>query len=84
MSVLDPLGFGIPRVVKRDGADIERVIYHQPLRRVLAFLGYDINDLCNDWFVKNRVWGFYKLSRDIERSCEVSDLERQWNPTGAH
>lgn len=82
MSLQSTLGFGIPRLVIRDGSDTQLVMIHRPLRRVLDFLGYDIDDVCNDWLAKNKVAGFYKLYREIQRTGEISDLERQWNPTG--
>jgi hypothetical protein len=83
MTLPNSLGFIIPRLTIRDGTEIERVIAHLPLQRVLSFLGYGIDDVCNDWLAKSRVIGYYKLYREVERSCEVTDLERQWNPTGA-
>jgi hypothetical protein len=82
MSTTNPLGFGVPRLAVRDGTDIERVIVQRPLQRVLAFLGYSIDDVCNDPIVRNQVIGYYKLHREVLRTCEVADLERQWNPTG--
>ena len=83
MTMPNPLGFIIPRLTIRDGTEIERVIANFPLRRVLNFLGYSIDDVCNDWLARSRVIGYYKLYREIERSTEVTDLERQWNPMGA-
>ncbi len=82
MSLINPLGFGIPRLEIRYGTEIERIIVRRPLHRVLSFLGHDINDVCNDPIVKNQVIGYYKLYREVQRSCEVVDLERQWNATG--
>jgi hypothetical protein len=32
--------------------------------------------------VKNKVLGYFKLHKFVERRCEVVDLERQWNPLG--
>ena len=58
---------------------VERVV-QRPLNRVLAFTGRTIDDVVNDPMVKNQVYGYYKLYRQIERSSEVRDLERQWNP----
>ena len=59
---------------------VERVV-QRPLNRVLAFLGRTINDVVNDPIVKNQVYGYYKVHRQVERASEVRDLERQWNPT---
>ena len=57
-------------------------IVQRPLNRVLAFTGRTIDDVVNDRMVKNQVYGYYKLYRQIERAGEIRDLERQWNPTG--
>ena len=59
---------------------VERVV-QRPLNRVLSFTGRTIDDVVNDPMVKNQVYGYYKLYRQIERAAEVRDLERQWNPT---
>ena len=59
---------------------VERVV-QRPLNRVLAFTGRTIDDVVNDPMVKNQVYGYYKLFRQIERAGEVRDLERQWNAT---
>ena len=59
---------------------VERVV-QRPLNRVLAFLGRTIDDVVNDHIVKNQVFGYYKLHRQVERASEIRDLERQWNPT---
>ena len=59
---------------------VERVV-QRPLNRVLAFIGRTIDDVVNDPIVKNQVYGYYKLHRQIERTSEIRELERQWNPT---
>jgi hypothetical protein len=59
---------------------VERVV-QRPLNRVLAFLGRGIDDVVNDPIVKNQVYGFYKLHRQVQRAGEVRELERQWNRT---
>jgi hypothetical protein len=59
---------------------IERVV-QRPLNRVLAFLGRGIDDVVNDPIVKNQVYGYYKLHRQVTRAGEVRELERQWNRT---
>ena len=82
MSAMDSLGFGIPRLRLRDGTEVERIIVQRPLQRVLAFLGRSIHDVVNDPIVKNQVYGFYKLHRQVQRTCEVVDLERWWNGKG--
>jgi hypothetical protein len=79
MSALDSLGYGIPRLRLPTGTDVERVIVQRPLQRVLSFLGRTIDDVINDPIVRNQVYGYYKLSRQVERGCEVVELERWWN-----
>jgi hypothetical protein len=79
--------FGLP--LRLGGSDdqadfpeplVERVV-QRPLNRVLAFLGRSIDDVVNDPIVKNQVYGYYKLHRQVWRAGEVRELERQWNRT---
>jgi hypothetical protein len=56
-----------------------QVMFQQPLHRVLAFIGCTIDDVVNDSIVKNKVLGFYKLHKQVERGCEIVELERWWN-----
>ena len=79
MSAVNPLGFGTLRLSIRHGPGVERIIEQRPLRRVLAFLGYSIDDVINDPIVRNKVFGFYKLQRQVDRAMEVTELERWWN-----
>jgi hypothetical protein len=51
----------------------------RPLQRILAFRGRSIDDVVNDRIVKNEIYGYYKLHRQVGRTCEVVGLERQWN-----
>ncbi len=51
----------------------------RPLQRVLAFRGRSIDDVVNHWFVKNEILGYWKLHKQIDRSGEILELERQWN-----
>jgi hypothetical protein len=74
-----PLGFSTPRLSLHGGPSIERIVQQRPLRRVLAFLGYSIDDVINDPIVRNKVLGFYKLQRQVDRAMEVTELERWWN-----
>lgn len=76
---LENLGFGIPRVLRRDDEKIEQVLTQRPLQRVLAFIGCTIDDVVNSPIAKNQVRGYYKLHRQVERQGEITDLERQWN-----
>lgn len=82
MRAMNPLiGFGFgPRHLPAEELDqMQHVIVQQPLRRVLAFTGRSIHDVVNCPIVKNEVLGFYKLTRQVERMSEISELERWWN-----
>jgi hypothetical protein len=82
MDPANPLGFGAPRLSRTTGPNTEHLLTHRPLHRVLAFTGRSIHDVVNNPIVKREVIGYYKLYRNIERSAEIGDLERQWNPLG--
>ena len=75
---------GLDRVtLEGDVLPAERLVVQQhPLHSVLRFLDRDIDDVVNDPIVKNQVIGYFKLHRQVQRACEVVDLERQWNPQG--
>jgi hypothetical protein len=79
MADLSSLGFRSRWSPRRDAAAIEHVMVKHPLRRVLAFTGRTIDDVINDPIARNEVIGYYKLQRQVERACEVVDLERWWN-----
>lgn len=51
----------------------------RPLQRILAFRGRSIDDIVNDRIVKNEIYGYWKLHKQVERTCEIVELERQWN-----
>lgn len=74
-------GFGIPfaRVLKGHEAKVSHVLKERALHRVLRFTGHTIDDVVNNPIVKNKVLGYYKLHRLVDRRCEIVDLERQWN-----
>ena len=38
-----------------------------------------VNDVVNDPIVKNEIYGFYKLHKQVQRTSDIVDLERQWN-----
>ena len=59
----------------------ESRIIQTRLNRVLAFTRLTIDDVINNPIAKNQVLGYWKLSRQIDRSGEITELERQWNPT---
>ena len=82
MSLFNSLGIGIPRLQQPAVNRSELTMVHRPLRRVMAFLGCSIDQLCNDPIVKNQVFGYFKLYKEINRRTEMRDLERQWNPAG--
>jgi hypothetical protein len=58
------------------------VLTQHPLRRIMAFTGRSIDDVVNDPIARNEVLGYYRLHRQIERSGEILELEKQWNPLG--
>ena len=72
---------GLDRVtLEGDVLPAERLVVQQyPLHYVLRFLDRDIDDVVNDPIVKNQVIGYFKLHRQVQRACEVVDLERWWN-----
>ena len=57
-----------------------RYASQRPLQRVLAFTRRSIDDVINDPIARNEVYGYYKVLRRVERSGEVRELEKQWNP----
>jgi hypothetical protein len=73
--------FGDRRVrLNRDAdARVEHVLIQRPLSRVLAFTGRSIDDVVNDPIARNEVLGYFKLHKQIVRSGEILDLEKQWN-----
>ena len=79
MSRGNALGFNsLPgRPDRVDG--VEYVLTQRPLSRILAFTRRSIDDVVNCPIAKNEVLGYFKLSRQIDRMCEIGDLERQWN-----
>jgi hypothetical protein len=80
MSDLRSIGLSAIRLSQQSGNDTELVLVQRPLHRIFTFLGYSIDDVVENPIAKNAVLGYYKLSRQIERSSEIVDLERQWNP----
>jgi aromatic ring hydroxylase len=83
MSNLDVLGIGPLHPFDRDDRNgTEYVQVQRPLQRVMAFRGRSIDDVVNSPLIKNEIYGYWKLYRQIQRHSEVVDLERQWNPLG--
>ena len=65
---------------RRDPADqTETVVIQRVLGRILAFTALDIDDVVNSPIAKNTVLGYFKLHRQVQRGCEIAELERQWN-----
>ena len=69
-SIAQPPEYSVP---------IVEVQVERPLRRILAFTGRSIDDVVNDPIAKRQVLGYYKLHLQVARSCEITELERQWN-----
>ena len=84
MSLFNSLGIGIPRLQQPALDRHELLTVHRPLRHVMAFLGCSIDQLCDDPIVKNQVFGYFKLYKEINRASEIRELERQWNPASLH
>ncbi len=61
---------------------IEHVAVYKVLHRVLAFTGRTIDDVVNCPIAKREVLGYWKVHRQVERSIEIGELNRQWNPLG--
>ena len=61
---------------------LRRIVIQRRLSRVLAFTGLTIDDVVNNPIAKNQVLGYWKLSKQIDRSSDTTELERQWNPNG--
>ena len=77
-------GFGIPfaKVFHGNDPEVSHVLNERALHRVLRFTGHSIDEVVNNPVVKNKVLGFYKLHKFVQRRCEIADLERQWNSIG--
>ena len=83
MGNLELLGISSPGAYAEQSQRIEHVIVLRPLHRVLHFSRQSIDDVINSPISKNLVLGYFKLYKEVHRTCEAVDLERQWNPTGA-
>jgi hypothetical protein len=78
----DPLGYQSRRQLAGENTGVEFIMRQRALHRILAFIGRSIDDVVNDPIAKNQVRGYFKLSKQIERSSEVTELEKQWNNVG--
>jgi hypothetical protein len=81
MDYFNPYARDNVRLARR--AVIEYVVVDRPLNRILRFTGFSIDNVVDNRFAKHAVLGYYKLYKQINRRCEVIDLERQWNSTAA-
>jgi hypothetical protein len=79
MSDLTAFGLWSRHLFARADEARKHLITRRPLQQVLAFRGRTIDDVVNNPIVKNEIFGYWKLHRQIQRTSEVVDLERQWN-----
>lgn len=54
----------------------------QPMQRLLSFAGRTMDEVVNCPVARRHVTIYYRVGRQIERTCEAIELERQWNPLG--
>lgn len=69
----------VPVLARDAHVDVYRV---SPMQRLLSFAGRSIDDVVNCPIARRHVLVYYRVGRQITRSGEVADLERQWNPLG--
>ena len=79
MSQFDFLGIAWPLVSRRHEDGIEYVVVQPPLQRILNFTGFTIDDVVTNPVARNAVYGYFRLAQNIERRCEIVELEKQWN-----
>jgi hypothetical protein len=82
MSSFDSLGLSPVGGFGPSETPIEQLVVQRPLHRILAFTRRSIDDVVNSPIAKNQVYGYYKLSKFVERRSEILELEQQWNPLG--
>ena len=78
MRPLDPLSPAAGIAAVQRPALVRHVIVRR-LSRVLSFTRLTIDDVVNDPIAKRQVLGYFKLHKQIARTVEVRELERQWN-----
>lgn len=79
MSSLASIDIGARRQVQQDNAPTEHLVLQRPLQRVLAFRRRSIDDVVNSPFVKNEIQWYWRVHKQVLRTSEIIDLERQWN-----
>jgi len=79
MPGFDSLGFSRPRVNLANPDRTEYVMIQRPLRQLLSFTRRSIDDVVNCPVAKREILGYYKLQKQIDRTCETVDLERWWS-----
>lgn len=80
MSQFRSLGLSRIRLHREAETGVELVMVHRPLDRIFSHTGYSIDDVVDNPIAKHAVLGYFKLCRQVERGCEIVDLEGQWNP----
>ena len=78
----DAVGFRRLTFGQSDSSAHVRIVASTPLHRIMGFLGVTIHDVVNCKITKNKVLGYYRLTKWVNREADRSDLERQWNPLG--
>lgn len=68
-----------PSLEQSSGTNTEYVLIQKTLHRILAFSGHSIDDVVNDPIVKNKVKGWFRVHRQVERRSEIVELEEWWN-----
>ena len=82
MTKEDSLGFRKLTFGQPDEAAVVRVIVNNPINRIMSFLGLSIHDVVNCRIAKNKVKGYYRLTKWMDREADRAELEKQWNPLG--
>ena len=65
-----------------DEAVVSLEVESQRLARILEFCGLELSDCLGSVVEARRVEFYMNLGREIDRTGEVRELEKQWNPSG--
>ena len=79
MSLFSPFNIGRRYASPIPEARTQHLQEQRVLQRVLSFTGHTIHDVINDPIARQKVAGYYKLHKWIERESDIGELERQWN-----